>query len=110
MATATADAAVEHSIADGKLSRRSPHQRVDLVVSDVNAIVAELEAVDALAGTPASGLRRLASLLTPFTARPGTTLMRKGEDGRLFCAPDGAAQVVNGDSDGHGRGGGIDRR
>ena len=102
MATATADAAVEHSIADGKLSRRSPHQRVDLVVSDVNAIVAELEAVDVLAGAPASGLRRLASLLTPFTARPGTTLMWKGETAdSLVLLTDGAAQVVNGDGDGH---------
>lgn len=55
-----------------------------------------------LAGTPASGLRRLASLLTPFTARPGTTLMRKGETADSFVLlTDGAAHVVNGDGDGH---------
>jgi CRP-like cAMP-binding protein len=77
-------------------------QRVDVVVSDVNATVAELEAVDVLVGAPASGLRSLASLLTPFTAPPGTTLMRKGETADAFVLlTDGAARVVNGDGDDH---------
>lgn len=69
-------------------------------MSDVNATVAELEAVDVLAGAPDSALRRLASLLTPFTAPAGTTLMRKGEPAHHFVLlTDGEARVVVGDDD-----------
>jgi protein lysine acetyltransferase len=72
----------------------------DVVVSDVNATVADLEAVDVLAGAPDSALRGLASLLTPFTAPPGTTLMRKGETAHHFVLLiDGEARVVVGGGD-----------
>jgi len=69
-------------------------------VSEVHATLAELEAVDVLAGAPDAALRRLASLLTPFTAPPGTTLMRKGETAHHFVLlTDGEARVVVGDGD-----------
>jgi protein lysine acetyltransferase len=69
-------------------------------VSDVSATVAELAAIDVLAGAPDSELRGLASLLTPFTAPPGTTLMRKGETAHHFVLlTDGEARVVVGDGD-----------
>lgn len=68
-------------------------------MSDVRAIVAELETIDVLAGAPDAALHRLATLLTPFTAPPGTTLMRKGETAHHFVLlTDGEAQVV-GDGD-----------
>lgn len=69
------------------------------MVSDVNAIVAELEAVDVLAGLRASQAR-LAVHRVHRIARHHVDA--EGRDGRLFVLPtDGAAHVVNGDGDGH---------
>ncbi|MCO8128086.1 GNAT family N-acetyltransferase [Acidimicrobiia bacterium EGI L10123] len=69
-------------------------------MSDEGETVAELEAVDVLAGAPDAALRGLASLLTPFTAAPGTTLMREGEAAHHFILlTDGEARVVVGERD-----------
>ena len=67
------------------------------MVSDRERIVADLERLELLADATQADLADLATFLTPFEARPGDVLMRRGDAAEHFVlVTAGEAQVVTG--------------